>query len=81
MQALLATPQNAANTPEVDALVLKLLSSGEVDQETVALALRTQLKGNRFYSFLQQLLVGDYEAFSSASKESLNGHGVEVSDL
>uniref|UniRef100_A0A1J3J6U5 Uncharacterized protein n=4 Tax=Noccaea caerulescens TaxID=107243 RepID=A0A1J3J6U5_NOCCA len=81
VQALLATPQNAANTPEVDALVLKLLSSGEVDQETVALALRTQLKGNRFYSFLQQLLVGDYEAFSSASKESLNGHGVEVSDL
>lgn len=81
MQTLLTTTPHNAASPEVDALILKLLRSGEVTQHTVALASRTQLAPNRFYPFLQHLLVGDFEAFRAAAKEALLGSGVEVGEL
>jgi hypothetical protein len=60
VQTLLKTSVVNANTPEVDSLLLKLLKSGEVTQETVALTSQVQLKGNKFYAVLEQLLLGDF---------------------
>ena len=42
---------------------------------------RGTLKSNKFYSFLEQLLVGDFEGFHQASKESLNASGINIGQL
>jgi hypothetical protein len=60
VQTLQKTTANNAATPEVDALIIKLLKSAEVTQETVALASQSQLSGNKFYPFLRHLLLGDF---------------------
>lgn len=46
------TKGDNADTKEVDALVVKLLKSGDVTQETVTLASHVHLKGNKFFPFL-----------------------------
>lgn len=66
---------------EVDALVVKLLKSGDVTQETVTLASQAQLKGNKFFPFLEHLLLGDFEAYSAANKEILANSGVNAGEL
>ena len=57
---LLKTKADTADSKEVDALVVKLLKSGEVTPETVKLASHAHLKGNKFFPFLEHLLLGDF---------------------
>lgn len=73
-------PENVASK-EVDALVVKLIRSGEVTQETVNLASHPHLKNNKFFPFLEHLLLGDFEGYSAANKEILANSGVNTGEL
>lgn len=81
MQTLLKTSANNAASPEVDALIIKLLKNAEITQETVALTSKKELASNKLYPFLQQLLLGDFEAFSTSSKALLSSAGIDLVEL
>jgi hypothetical protein len=81
VQTLLKTSANNAASPEVDALIVKLLKNAEITQETVVLTSKKELAGNKLYPFLQQLLLGDFEAFSASAKDLLSSAGIKLVDL
>jgi hypothetical protein len=66
---------------EVDQLIVKLLKSNKLTEDTVRLLHQEGLKKNQFYPFLEALLLGDFEAFSKLDKKCLKGAEVKSSEL
>ena len=71
MECLLNVAPQHVNTPEVDSLFAKLLNSSEVTEETIPLSNSTVLNKNKYYPYLEALLLGDFERYAQLPKENL----------
>jgi hypothetical protein len=74
------TPADATS-PAADTLVLKLLRNADVSEETIPLLSQPNLRNNRFFPYLQVLVLGNYEEFHSIDKEALTAAGISLNEL
>jgi hypothetical protein len=74
------TSANACSAA-ADTLVLKLLRNADVSEETIPLLSQPNLKSNRFFPYLQVLVLGNYEEFHSINKEALTTAGLNLNEL
>jgi len=71
VECLLNVAPQHVNTPEVDSLFVKLLNSSEVTEETIPLSNSTVLNKNKYYPYLEALLLGDFERYAQLPKQNL----------
>lgn len=66
-----------AQTAEVDTLILKVLKSSEVSEATTKLLHHQALTKNKYYPYLETLLLGDFDSFKKLDKGVLENAGIK----
>ena len=81
MRCLATVKPENGQAQEVDTLILKLLKSSEVTEETVKLLNQEGISKNKYYPYLETLLLGDFDKFAKLDKQLLESSGIKSSEL
>ena len=75
--SLLSVTESDVQSEEVNMLLIKLIKSNTINDETVQLLHHKVLSKNKYFSFLEMLILGDFEQFKKTDSAVLEKVGIK----